>query len=147
MVLAQEGNVRPRQEGARRDRERECAAQYGQLPVDGRVLRALALSPGDVPADVRRRDRGHASPAEERREVQPQVTLHVHERPLPLHPVVVEDLPDGGAERQADELRRDGHAAGGRAADRFRRVSGTGSPPCRPESRIARGRSDPGSAV
>ena len=42
---------------------------------------------------------------------------------------------DGGAERQADELRRDGHAAGGRAADRFSRVSGTGSPPCRPSRR------------
>ena len=110
--------MRPRQEGARRDRERECAAQHGQLAVDGRALRALALSPGDVPADVRRRDRGHASPAEERR-VQPHVALHVHERPLPVHPVVVQDLQDGGAERQADELRGDDRAGGGYARESF----------------------------
>ena len=107
VVLAQEGDVRPRREGARRDREREGALEHRQLPVDGRVLRALALPPADVPADVRRRDCGHAAAAEERLEVQAQVALDVHERPLAVDPVVVEDVSDGGAEGQAGGLRCD----------------------------------------
>ena len=104
--------MRPGGEGARRDRERERALQGGQLAVDRRVPRAFLLSPEDVAADVRRRDRGQAAPAEERAEVQPHVAFDVEERALAVHAVVVEDVAHGGAEARPGERRREdpGHA-------------------------------------
>src|SRR5438093_916127 len=90
IVLAQEGDVGPRRDGARRDREREGAAQHGELAVDGRVPGALLLSPQDIAADVPRRDRGQAAPPEERAEVQAHVAFDVAERALAVHAVVLE---------------------------------------------------------
>src|SRR6266571_1410558 len=75
VVLAQEGDVGPRRDGARRDREREGAAQHGELAVDGRVPGALLLTPQDIAADVPRRDRGQTAPPEERAEVQAHVAF------------------------------------------------------------------------
>ena len=119
VVLAQEGDVRPRRERPRRDRERERALQDGQLAVDGGVLRALVLSPGDVPSDVRGRDGGHAAPAEERPEVQPHVAFDVDERAPAVDPVIIQDLADGGAEHQPGERRRDARARGSPAVALF----------------------------
>ena len=102
----------PRRDGARRDREREGAAQHGELAVDGRVPGALLLTPEDVAADVPRRDRGQTAPPEERAEVQASVAFDVAERALAVHAVVVEDVAHGGAEARPGERRREdpGHA-------------------------------------
>src|SRR5436309_13723565 len=106
IVLAQEGDVGPRRHGARRDREREGAAQHGELAVDGRVPGALLLTPEDVAADVPRRDRGQTAPPEERAEVQAHVAFDVAERALAVHAVVIEDVAHRGAEGRPGERRR-----------------------------------------
>src|SRR5262249_55238815 len=101
VILTQQGNPRPRRKAALGHGEREGALHYGQLPVDGRVLRPLGLSPENVATNVGGADRGHAATAEERGEVEAHVALDVDERSLSVDAVVVQDVAGGGAEGQA----------------------------------------------
>src|SRR5262249_10904467 len=100
VIRTQQGNPRPRRKAALGHGEHEGALHYGQLPVDGRVLRPLGLSPENVATNVGGADRGHAATAEEWGEVKAHVALDVDERSLSGHAVVVEDGPGGGAEGQ-----------------------------------------------
>src|SRR5207302_8625281 len=87
--------------------------QDRELAVDGGVLRALVLSTDDVSSDVGGGDGGHAAPAEERREVQPHVPFDVDEGTLAVDAVIVEDVADGGVERESGDRRAHARSEGG----------------------------------
>ena len=86
--------------------EVEGPTQHGEFAVDLRVRGFGLLTHGDELAQRRRRDRGHLPVlAEERKQVQPHLALHVLEGLLTVRRVVIHDIGERVLEGQLADRR------------------------------------------